>query len=157
MPKEATVYKMLDKDNLRRLLTMNRVPNEGQMRILYPFSHKLAEVPKAQCLGALVSSIQAAMIAKEHHRLSFPTSAGLLNNLTTLQWNRIHDDLLATGLLGPWKPLSVWRFRRSATRGHQLTGQPSRIETRRHEQNRRGCGIGIAVAEDGHEPPHQKQ
>ena len=98
--KAATVEKMLGVDNLRRLLIMTRVPNETQLTMLCPFYKKLAEVPKSQRLGVLESSIQAAMEARGHLYLTFPTSAGMLSNLLGLQWHRTNDDSLATGLLG---------------------------------------------------------
>lgn len=89
---------MLGRDNLR-LITMVRLPNKGQLKIHCPFYHKLAEAPKAQRLGMLESSALAAMEAQGHHHLSFPVSAGLLSNLLTLQWHRVHDDSITTGLL----------------------------------------------------------
>lgn len=46
------------------------------------------------------SSIQASMETKGHRYLTFPSSAGLLSNLMTLQWHRAHMDSLVTGLLG---------------------------------------------------------
>lgn len=45
--KAASMEKMLDRDNLRRLLIMTRPPNGGQLKAECPFYHKLAEVPKA--------------------------------------------------------------------------------------------------------------
>ena len=98
--KAATVEKMLGLDNLRRLLIMTRMPNEGQLTAQCPFYQKLADVPKAQRLGVLESSIQAAMDAKGHRHLSFPSSAGLLSNTLNLQWHRANEDSLTTGLLG---------------------------------------------------------
>lgn len=87
--KAASVEKMLGRDNLHRFLTMVRLPNEGQLKFHCPFYHKLAKSPKAQRLGVLESSAQAAMEDKGHHHLSFPLSAGLLSNLLTLQWRRL--------------------------------------------------------------------
>ncbi len=55
---------------------------------------------KAQRLGVLDLSIQAVMIAMRHHYLTFPTRAGLLSGLMTLQWHQVYNDSLTTDLLG---------------------------------------------------------
>lgn len=98
--RQTTVEKMFGKDNFRRLLTMVRVPNEIQLEVEVPFYKKLAEVPKAQRLGVLNTAVQKTMDDNGHTHLTFPTSAGLLSSLMTLQWHRVHDDSLTSGLLG---------------------------------------------------------
>ena len=98
--KDATVSKMLGADNLRRLLTMARKPNEARLVAACPFYKKLAEVPKSQRLGVLDSQIQAAMEDKGHTYLSFPTSAGLLSSILGLRWDMISEDAITTGVLG---------------------------------------------------------
>ena len=97
--------KMLGTDQLRRLLIMVRLSNEGQLKIHCPFYQKLAEVPKAQRLGVLTSAYQYAMTKAAHVHLSTPpppppSSAGFLSNLITLLWHRVDDDSLDSELLG---------------------------------------------------------
>lgn len=67
--------RLLWADNLRHLLITARKPNEAQLTAVCPFWAKLTEVPKAQRLGVLDSHIHAAMEAKGHSYLPFPTSA----------------------------------------------------------------------------------